>query len=658
MLRWNVENAWINKIEGAAFKASGNEVAIESRRAGPRRPDARGVAQERCRSAALPDARASTTSASTPARRRSRAVARTSPASSASPSAGRSARPVPVESWRQFEAYFGGVTGAGLPRRTPCAAFFENGGRRCWVVRVASRRSGGRRARASTWRRQGRRPSGASRRRARASGATTSTSALTRDAPRRRRSPTAAAAARASYTAVSDDRRVRARARWSGSRRPAPAARIYGWSSEVDPVGGASSGSSDRPARRLPVRRAADRLRLATRPARRRERRVHACWSPSAGGWSRSTTASRWCRSTRATAAGAAGAARVAGASIRRGRASRSPPAAGRASRSCDPTRRPVASPRQSRAGPRPGGTVARRTPTGCAPTACDFVGASDFARRRDADADRERRGLRWRWTRYRGRDRRRARHPHPADRARRDRAAAAVRARIPACRVRPDRRHARARRRRRAAAGVRRARTFTACRPRWSQHCERLRDRFALLDPPRDALATTGLRRRRRCARGGSASTRSTRRSTTRGCAWSTRCAAAPRARPAPSRRAATSPARSPRPTSPVGVHKAPANAPLGWAQDVTRAARRQPPRRCSTQLGINVIRALAGPRPAHPRRAHGEQRPRLALRQRAPAVMMIEKAIELAHAVGGVRAERRAHRARSCRSRADRCL
>lgn len=45
--------------------------------------------------------------------------------------------PVAIESWRQFEAHFGGfLRGAFLP----CAvrAFFENGGRRCWVVRVAS----------------------------------------------------------------------------------------------------------------------------------------------------------------------------------------------------------------------------------------------------------------------------------------------------------------------------------------------------------------------------------------------------------------------------------------------------------------------------------------------------------------------------------------
>lgn len=45
--------------------------------------------------------------------------------------------PVPVSSWKQFLAYFGDVTGAGYLAYA-VRAFFENGGRRCWVVRVAS----------------------------------------------------------------------------------------------------------------------------------------------------------------------------------------------------------------------------------------------------------------------------------------------------------------------------------------------------------------------------------------------------------------------------------------------------------------------------------------------------------------------------------------
>lgn len=46
--------------------------------------------------------------------------------------------PVPVESYRQFQAHFGDVIGSGYLAYT-VRAFFENGGRRCWVIRVASR---------------------------------------------------------------------------------------------------------------------------------------------------------------------------------------------------------------------------------------------------------------------------------------------------------------------------------------------------------------------------------------------------------------------------------------------------------------------------------------------------------------------------------------
>lgn len=50
--------------------------------------------------------------------------------------------PVPVQSWRQFEAHFGGFTGAGYLGYA-VRAFFENGGLRCWVVRVASKDESG-----------------------------------------------------------------------------------------------------------------------------------------------------------------------------------------------------------------------------------------------------------------------------------------------------------------------------------------------------------------------------------------------------------------------------------------------------------------------------------------------------------------------------------
>lgn len=46
--------------------------------------------------------------------------------------------PIPIESYRQFEAQFGGFTGIGYLAYA-VRGFFENGGRRCWVTRVASR---------------------------------------------------------------------------------------------------------------------------------------------------------------------------------------------------------------------------------------------------------------------------------------------------------------------------------------------------------------------------------------------------------------------------------------------------------------------------------------------------------------------------------------
>ncbi len=45
--------------------------------------------------------------------------------------------PAPVQSWKDFQAYFGGFIGNGFLAYA-VRGFFENGGRRCWVVRVAS----------------------------------------------------------------------------------------------------------------------------------------------------------------------------------------------------------------------------------------------------------------------------------------------------------------------------------------------------------------------------------------------------------------------------------------------------------------------------------------------------------------------------------------
>jgi phage tail sheath protein FI len=46
--------------------------------------------------------------------------------------------PVPIQSWRQFASWFGEPIAAGYLAYA-VRAFFENGGRRCWIVRVASK---------------------------------------------------------------------------------------------------------------------------------------------------------------------------------------------------------------------------------------------------------------------------------------------------------------------------------------------------------------------------------------------------------------------------------------------------------------------------------------------------------------------------------------
>ena len=46
-------------------------------------------------------------------------------------------RPVPVESFRQFETRFGGCIGGGFLAYA-LKGFFDNGGARAWIVRVAA----------------------------------------------------------------------------------------------------------------------------------------------------------------------------------------------------------------------------------------------------------------------------------------------------------------------------------------------------------------------------------------------------------------------------------------------------------------------------------------------------------------------------------------
>ena len=142
VMRWHAENAWINKIEGPSFKASGNEVADRIGRVGARRPDHRSVASgsHDAIAASTPGVYYERVDASAPAI----SPLRTDIAGFVGiATRGPLHQPLPVQSWRQFQAYFGDFTGAGYLAYA-VRAFFENGGQRCWVVRVASETCGDR----------------------------------------------------------------------------------------------------------------------------------------------------------------------------------------------------------------------------------------------------------------------------------------------------------------------------------------------------------------------------------------------------------------------------------------------------------------------------------------------------------------------------------
>ena len=117
VLRWHAENAWINKIEGPTLQGERQRGRDRVGRARARRPDARDVARTRRAPCRPTRPRASTTSAPTPAPRRSSPL-RTDIAgfvgiAERGPLARARCR---SKSWRQFEAWFGDFTGAGLPR--------------------------------------------------------------------------------------------------------------------------------------------------------------------------------------------------------------------------------------------------------------------------------------------------------------------------------------------------------------------------------------------------------------------------------------------------------------------------------------------------------------------------------------------------------------
>ncbi len=185
-------------------------------------------------------------------------------------------------------------------------------------------------------------------------------------------------------------------------------------------------------------------------------------------------------------------------------------------------------------------------------------------------------------------------------------------------------------------------------------EHCERRRDRVALLDPPfaiACAMTASGIGAAARLA--AALRHRLTPRSTARGCTVADPLRIAGALDRARSRRAATSPASSPRPTCEIGVHKAPANGALRLGAGRHRRGRRRPPHGVLNAEHVNAIRAFAGPRPAHLRRAHAVERSRLALRQRPAPAADDREGDRLSMPVGRVRAERLAARARSCSSR-----
>ena len=166
--------------------------------------------------------------------------------------------------------------------------------------------------------------------------------------------------------------------------------------------------------------------------------------------------------------------------------------------------------------------------------------------------------------------------------------------------------------------------------------------------DLPRraDALPHRGARRpatartsaQVRAMRAGS--TPSTRRSTTRGCGSSTR---------SPSRRSHLPPSGFvagiyARNDIERAVYKAPANEVVTLAHRLRDDCSTRRSRRCSTREGINCFRFFEGRGIPALGRAHDQLGPRVEVRQPAPLLRLPRALDRPRHAVGGVRAQRRA--------------
>ena len=161
----------------------------------------------------------------------------------------------------------------------------------------------------------------------------------------------------------------------------------------------------------------------------------------------------------------------------------------------------------------------------------------------------------------------------------------------------------------------------------------------FSIRRSTRRATRDSG---RARSARGGCDSNPAMRRCTFRGSSSSIQ--PGPMRTCGPFRLRATWPARSRGPTSPFGVHKAPANERLVWVQDTT-APIDDATQGALNPEGINAIRPFAG----RGIRIFGARTvssdPDLAVRQRATAPPHDREGTARRDPVGGIRAERSPH-------------
>ena len=133
VLRWHFENAWINKIEGPRSRPPATKWRSRAWSSATK-ASASSSSRPEMPTYSTPGAYIEWQDASAPVIQPLRTdiagfvgLAQRGPVST----------PVPVESVKQFEAHFGSFIGGGFLAYA-VRGFFENGGRRCWIVRVAA----------------------------------------------------------------------------------------------------------------------------------------------------------------------------------------------------------------------------------------------------------------------------------------------------------------------------------------------------------------------------------------------------------------------------------------------------------------------------------------------------------------------------------------